>query len=192
MKFKTAAYRSAVIITILALAVGIGYVYSKIGHAFDLREHPRDFEEIVGEYSAAYGVPEYIIYGTIKESSDFRSNFVSADGRIGLMQLSDDTFYRLTRITKEDLESGMLYDPETNIRYGTYHLSRLYTEYGRWNTVFAILVTDDEELVRSWLVTDDQSDSRGSLRSIPDSDVEERVARLEAAAKMYKELYYGG
>lgn len=192
MKLKTAAYRSAVIITILALAVCIGYIYSKIGHMLDLREHPQVFDEFVGEYSAAYGVPEYIIYGTIKESSDFKSNYVSEDGRIGLMQLSENTFHRLTRITKESLEVGILYDPETNIRYGTYHLSRLYNEYGRWNTVFAILVTDDEELVSSWLVTDDQSDSRGSLRTIPDKNVAERVASLETAAEMYKELYYNG
>ena len=122
MKLKYAAERSAVIITILLLAVLIGYLYSSVWHSIDLRSHPRDYSEFVETYAAAYGVPEDLIYGVILTGSEFRSNPVSADGRVGLMQLSDATFARLTRITKETLDPGILYDPETNSRYGTYRM----------------------------------------------------------------------
>jgi len=190
MKLKHAVGRSFVILTILLLSVLIGYIYSNVWHNIDLRSHPKDYSEFVETYAAAYGVPEYLIYGVILEGSDFESNRVSEDGRIGLMQMSPETFGRLTRITKEELDPGMLYDPETNVRYGTYWLSYLYTNYGRWHTVLAIHAADDEDLVSLWLESGDYTDDKGNLREIPDDEIREAVEAVEEASEMYHDLYY--
>lgn len=189
MKFKSAAQRSAVIVIILILSMLIGYTYQKIGHEIDLKNHPREYTEYVAKYSAEYGVPEYIIYGLILYESDFKSNYVSEDGEIGLMQLSPETFEWMLSITKEDLESGILYDPETNIQYGTYLLSYWYTEYNRWNTVLAMYLSD-EEIVRDWMNNPENVDANGNLSVIPDERVAEDVAAIEEKLEMYKKLYY--
>lgn len=190
MKLKHAVHRSFVIIAILLLSVLIGYIYSSIWEGIDLRSHPRDYSEFVETYAAAYGVPEYLIYGVILTGSEFESNRVSEDGRIGLMQMSQKTFERLTRITKEELDPGMLYDPETNVRYGTYWLSYLYTKYGRWNTVLAIHAADDEDLVSLWLESGDYTDDKGALEVIPDEAVAADVEAMEEKIEMYHDLYY--
>ncbi len=190
MKLKNAAERSAVIVAILLLSVLIGYVYSSVWHNIDLRTHPRDYSEFVQTYAEAYGVPEYLIYGVILAGSDFESNHVSEDGRVGLMQLSADTFGRLTRITKEELDPGILYDPETNVRYGTYWLSYLYTQYGRWNTVLAVHAADDEDLIRLWLESGDYTDDKGNLEVFPDENIAKAVEKMEKESEMYHDLYY--
>jgi len=155
----------------------------------DLEKHPREYTEFVSKYSAEYGVPEYMVYGLILAESDFQSNFLSEDGKIGLMQLSPETYKSMQALTKESAEAGILYDPETNIRYGTYRLSYLFTEYSRWKTVIAIYVSD-ENTVKAWLENPAYTDDNGNLTKIPDSDIAEKAARIEEKAEMYRELYY--
>ena len=189
MNFKNAVQRSAVIIVILVLSIGIGYAYHLIGHRIDLASHPREYEEYVARYAAEYGVPEYVVYAVIHQVSEFQSNKVSDDGRIGLMQLSPDTFRSLTAITREELDTGILYDPETNIKYGTYYLSYLFTEHNRWKTVLSVYLFD-KKTVEDWCADSDNTDENGNLIHIPDSDARERVEDAEEAVELYQELYY--
>jgi len=189
MKFKSAAQRSAVIITIIILSVLIGYICQITGHRMDLRKHPREYTEFVSRYSSEYGVPEYIIYGLILTESGFQSNLLSEDGKIGLMQISPDVYKQMQALTKESAESGILYDPETNIRYGVYRLSYLFTKYSRWKTVLAVYVSD-EETVELWLENPAYTDENGNLTEIPDPDAAQKVAKIEKEAEMYRKLYY--
>lgn len=189
MKIKKAVQRSLIIIIILLLSVVIGYVYSLIGHKSDIVSHPREYSEFVEKYSAEYGVPEYIIYAVILEESDFRSNFLSDEGKIGLMQLSPETFKILLSMTKESSDIGILYDPETNIKYGTYMLSYLYTQYNRWKTVFAAYLTDSEQ-VEYWMEYSENTDEYGNLVNIPNKEVAEAVEKIEEELEVYKALYY--
>jgi len=189
MKFKNAVQRSVVILVILTLSLCIGYVYQFIGHRMDLANHPREYSEYVQKYAAQYGVPEYVVYAVIHQVSDFQSNKVSDDGRIGLMQLSLDTFRSLTAITREELDTGILYDPETNIKYGTYYLSYLFTEHSRWKTVLSVYLFD-EETVEDWCADTDNTDENGNLLRIPDDDARERVEEAEEAVELYQNLYY--
>lgn len=47
------------------------------------------------------------------------------------MQITKETFWWLLSKNGEDISVDMLYDPETNIKYGTYFLSILYEESDR-------------------------------------------------------------
>ena len=136
-KYKKAILQSAVILVILALSVVIGFLYQVISDRADRAKYPQPYSEYVTKYSTEYGVPEYIIYSTIKVESSFNSNAESSAGAIGLMQIMPDTFEWLVSLTKDGYEKGMLYDPETNIKYGTYYLSYLYLKYNDWKTVSA-------------------------------------------------------
>ena len=189
MRFKDTARKSAVIIGIILLALLCGYLYQIIGRKADVSKHPREYEEYVEKYAAEYGVPEQVIYATILNQSGFRSNYLSDDGRIGLMQLSPETLRWLTSMTKESLEAGILYDPETNIKYGTYMMSYLYTKYNRWKTVVAMMVTD-EDTVNAWTDNPAYSDEHGNLTAIPDKSVSGLVDRIEDDIEMYRDLYY--
>ena len=189
MNFKNAAHRSAVIVVIILLSILIGYVAHVIGNKIDIASHPREYTEYVEKYCAEYGVPEYIVYAIILTESDFTSNKLSEDGEIGLMQISPETFRWLTSLTREELESGILYDPETNIKYGTYMLSYLYTQHNRWKTVLAIYDAG-ADVVEDWLALDNCIDENGNLMTIPNPDTAKYVETIERELAVYRELYY--
>ena len=189
MKLRSTIVRSVVIVVILCLSLVIGYVYQTIWHKIDLNNHPRDFSEYVTKYAEEYGVPEYILYAVIKTESDFESNKLSENGEVGLMQISPETFSWLLTLTKENLDPGILYDPETNIRYGAYMLSYLYTEYSRWNTVFAIKEAG-QTTVDAWMYDRNLTDELGNLVKFPDEATETYVDQINETMETYRRLYY--
>ena len=190
MKYRKALLRSAVIAIILVLSIAVGFIWQAIVHRVDLNKHPREFAEFVERYAAEYGVPEEVIYAVIKYKSDFRSNYVGDDTGVGLTGLRPVDFTSLLSITREDLTDGILYDPETNVRYGTMYLSILYSVYGRWEQVYAAVATD-RQTVDAWREDPALLGEMGKLK-IPDAAVAAEVEKLESIAQKYKELYFGG
>lgn len=189
MKFRTAAKRSMAIVIIIVFSLLCGYLYQVIGHSIDLHNHPRKYDDIVTRYASEYGVPESLLYAVMLNESKFESNAVSPDGEIGLMQLSPQTLQHLATMKKESIDNGLLYDPDTNIRYGAYQLSYLFTNYGRWNSVLAAIYSS-EQTVNSWMSNPEYTDENGNLTKIPDSSVRNKVNQILKTSELYQELYY--
>lgn len=185
---KTAVRRTVAAIFIIALSIGIGFAYDRIRDRIDRQLYPRDYQTYVERYSAMYGVPEHIIYAVIKIESNFESNAVSSAGAVGLMQLMPDTFAWLCERQDEALDPGMLYDPETNIRYGVYYLSYLYNEFGLWNSVFAAYNAGPTR-VRTWAADTRYADENGALAAIPFDETRAYVGKVEEAVELYQKLY---
>lgn len=188
-KYKSALLRSAVIFVILILSVIIGFVYQSISDRADRARYPQEYSDFVTKYSGEYGVPEYIIYASIKTESGFDSGARSEAGALGLMQIMPDTFDWLVSLTQEGYETGMLYDPETNIKYGTYYLSYLYLKYADWETVYAAYNAGPAN-VDGWLEDPECTDENGGLENIPIKETAKYVKKMTTAVEMYKKLYY--
>ena len=157
MRYKNAVVRSIVIISILLLSMLCGFLFQLIWDKVDRINYPREYSDIVDVYSYEFGVPEHIVYSIIKVESDFESGAVSEVGAVGLMQLMPETFVWLTTENGENLDSATLYDPETNIKYGTYYLSKLYQQFGTWDEVFAAYNAGPTK-VKKWLSDDEYSE----------------------------------
>jgi len=189
MKNKKAARRSIVILSILAVSVLVGFLYQFIWDKIDRANYPREYSEFVEKYSEEYGVPEYIIYSTIKVESGFDSSARSSAGAIGLMQIMPDTFRYLMAEVKEDYKADLIYGPETNIRFGTYYLSKLYLKYGNWDTVFAAY-NGGTTNVDGWLKDKEYSEDGKTLKNIPFPETENYVVKMNKAIEVYMRLYY--
>ena len=185
---KNSIRRTVAAILIIALSIGIGFAYDRIRGAIDRHLYPKDYAEYVERYSALYGVPEDIIYAVIKVESNFASNAVSHAGAIGLMQLLPETFTWLAELQGESLDPGLLYDPETNIRFGVYYLSYLFREFGLWNSVYAAYNAGPTR-VREWSTDTRYADENGALDDIPFAETRNYVARVEEAVELYRSLY---
>ena len=188
MKMKKALLRSAIIVAIILLSVGIGLISQTIGHRVALKKYPREFSSFVEKYAGESGVPEDVVYGVIKYVSGFSSNHVGEDGGIGLMGITPEVFEKLLSETKEELTEGILYDPETNIRYGAIYLSELYNSYGRWEQVYAAVVAG-EDTVNGWRADPSLLGDKGQLK-IPDKGVAAQVKDISKIVGKYKDLYY--
>ena len=148
---------------------------------------------LVSAASAEFDVPVAMILAVIRTESNFQSKAISRAGAVGLMQLMPSTFEWLTDdILREYLGIGMLYDPETNIKYGTYYLSRLYNRFGDWDTAIAAY-NGGEGNVSEWLNDKRYSDDGIKLKTdkIPDSYSETKnyVKKVNKALEKYKKLY---
>lgn len=177
------------LIGILILSVCLGLLAQYAKNALDMRAHPRGFSEFVEKYAEEYKVPETVCYAVIKCESGFDSTARSYAGAIGLMQIMPDTFAHLCSRTGDNYEAGMLYDPETNIRYGIYYLSMLYDRFGVWETVFAAYNAGPSR-VQGWIDAGKVSES-GHLTEIPLSETATYVERVTTATRKYEILYYG-
>ena len=181
--------RGVMIALIAVMAIGLGFLADFVITCFEKSAYPREYAEYVTVYAEKYGVPEELVYAVIRTESDFESGAVSGAGAVGLMQLMPSTFKWLTDdMLFEHLESGMLYDPETNIRYGTYCLSYLYDRYGRWDLAIAAY-NGGLGNVDEWLEDDRYADGEGGLKRIPFKETRQFVSRVTEAWEMYERLY---
>ena len=182
---------SAVIVTILIASILSALLSQTIWDAIDRSRYPQEYSEYVTEYSRRFGVPEDIVYAVIKVESNFVSNAVSSAGAVGLMQITPDTFSWISMLMKRSEDTGMLYDPETNIEYGTYLLSYLYMRYNRWDTVFAAYNAGMTR-VDQWLTNPDYTDGDGRLTNVPYKETDKYIDRVNDAISVYKRLYGEG
>ncbi len=189
MNWRKTARRSAAIVAILVLSILCALIYQVVWDKIDRQRYPRQYSDYVTEYSAAYGVPEYVVYAVIKVESDFTSNAESHAGAIGLMQIMPDTFDWISMRLKRNSEQGMLYDPRTNIEYGTYMLSYLYMRYNRWDTAFAAYNAGHGR-VDQWITDPEYADEDGNLVKIPFRETQKYVEKVNDAIEVYKRLYY--
>ena len=76
----------------------------------------------VARYASDYGVPATLVDGVIRVESNYRPNTRGSAGEIGLMQIKLGT----ARMVGYSGSAGGLFDPDTNIRYGTKYLAMAY------------------------------------------------------------------
>ncbi len=181
--------RGAVIALLAVAAIGLGFLADFIITCFEKHAYPREYAEYVEVYAEQYGVPETVIFAVIRTESSFDSGAVSSAGAVGLMQMMPATFEWLTdEMLFDHLDEGMLYDPETNIKYGTYLLSRLYDRYGDWELAFAAY-NGGQGNVDEWLEDPEYADGEGGLKEIPFRETRQYVKKVADARDMYERLY---
>lgn len=178
---------SLIVILILALSVGCGFLYDLLFTEYRLREYPRQYNDTVIECYYEYSVPISVIYSAMKIESDFESGLVSEGGEIGLMQLTREEYDTLAAELNRKTNSGLLFEPETNIEIGTYKISGLFAKYQNWRAVYAALFIG-EQTVDGWLADPENLGEDGEL-VIPDEETEKYVKEFEKTVEIYLELY---
>ena len=179
-----------IVLILLAVSIVFGFLFdfavTRIERA--IYPQPSEYAEYVCKYSSEYGVPEELIWAVIKTESDFDASAVSGVGAVGLMQLMPETFNEITNSRlNERLDAGMRYDPETNIRYGTYYLAYLYSRYGNWSTAIAAYNAGLGK-VDEWLENEDYAKD-DALTYIPYRETRNYVKKVQKALEMYESLY---
>jgi len=111
---RRSVFSGSIVILLLGIAFVLGYLTDQGLTVLEKHLYPVEFSEIVNSCAEMYDLDEAVIYALIKETSSFSSNHVSEDGKIGLMQLSKETFLWLTEEKLgENLDPGLLYEPQT-------------------------------------------------------------------------------
>jgi soluble lytic murein transglycosylase len=178
-----------ILITIISIILGI--IINAVRNYIEIKNNPTTYNEIVKKYSLEYGVPERVIFATIKTESSFRSDAVSSAGAMGLMQMMPSTFEWLTsdEHLDESLPKDALFDPEVSIRYGTYYLSYLAKKFDYDWTVVSAAYNAGEGRVLAWLESGEYTDDNGDLIKIPIKETKAYVKKINDAIDTYTKLY---
>jgi soluble lytic murein transglycosylase len=123
-----------VLALLLLLAIAGGVVawaeMSKPGWYARLR-YPLEYAHIVAGHARNYDLDPALVAAVVYRESKFDAGAVSSSGAIGLMQLLPDTAEGIAELTGgTKFEVADLYDPEINVRYGSFYLRRLIRKYG--------------------------------------------------------------
>ena len=186
-------WRTAALLGLLVLSVGFGFAYDAVATVVEKNGHPRPahLQESVQTHADVYGVPEPIVWAVLSSGSGFASNAVSESGAVGLMQITPAQFTHIFNdiLKKEVPDTGLLYDPETNLSCGVAYLSHLYERYGVWELTLAAYRAGSDT-VDAWLADPQYTNEQGILERIPNAEVSAFVKEVTKAADLYRKLYY--
>lgn len=154
--------------------------------------YPTEYEEYVTKYGTEYNVEPAFIYAVIKTESSFKPKAVSEVGARGLMQLMEEAFtwlkYRMG--DKRDINFDSMFDPETNIQYGTYYLSFLLQHYDNNMDLAAAAYHGGIGTVDGWIEQGIVDKKNVDIDKIPQTNdkTAEYVRRIRKAYNKYKEV----
>jgi len=166
---------SQVTLPLLKLAYPLPYKDELLTHAFQNQLDP------------------YLVAGLIRQESEFASGVVSRSNAHGLMQIMPATGRELARrLSIPGFSRQTLFQPQTNIKMGTYYFKRLMDGLsGSWAHALASYNAGGGR-VREWL-------SRGNLASdhdpaefietIPFDETRNYVQAVMRNAAMYRKIY---
>ncbi|MBX7112956.1 MAG: transglycosylase SLT domain-containing protein [Myxococcaceae bacterium] len=93
--------------------------------------YPRAFRESVEELSTQAKIDPYFTWSIMRRESAFRPEVLSAADARGLMQVIPPTARAIAQALKlEQPAPDDLYNPQLNVRFGTWYLSALWERFG--------------------------------------------------------------
>jgi soluble lytic murein transglycosylase len=110
--------------------------------------------KIINRYCGIYKEDPYFIMSIIKVESNFLQGAKSSRGAVGLMQLMPSTAVEIAQDLKMKnyLESSLA-DPEINIQFGTYYVSKLRKELGDHDLTVLSAYNAGKKNVQEWKET---------------------------------------
>jgi soluble lytic murein transglycosylase len=122
---------AAVTLLLGLAAAGFLYVQRTTPDWYTRMRYPLEYEHIVRGHATNYELDPALLAAVIYRESKFNVGALSPSGAIGLMQLLPDTAKGIAVHTGGSrFRVRDLYDPEINIRYGSFYLRRLLVKYG--------------------------------------------------------------
>jgi soluble lytic murein transglycosylase len=127
-------------VLVLAAAVvgGVLYINRTKPPWYERIRYPLRYSEYVRVHAREHHLDPAFLAAVIYQESKFRASARSSSGAIGLMQLTPSTARGIAiRTHGSAFRTSDLYDPDINIRYGTWYLDNLFKKYGSERLVLA-------------------------------------------------------
>ena len=161
--------------------------------AAERARHPLYYADLISLYSEAQGLDPALVSAVILCESSYDPAAVSRLGARGLMQLMEDTAGWIAHKLGEDDASysfDRLFDPETNIRFGTWYLHFLSERFGADPVKIVCAYHAGQGNVAAWLGNPEYSPDGVTLQTIPTQDTAAYCSRVLSAREVYKKYYF--
>lgn len=179
MKSFRRIFRVAVSLLMLCILAVAGYNIA-MKHVY-----PKDYIDLAKNYGEEYNVPWTLVMAVIKCESKFDPKARSERDAVGLMQLTEETFYDMRDAVGDD-ESVIFpvhaEDPEINIKYGTRYLRYLSEYFGGDTTAVIAAYNAGLSNVKKWM----GDDGKLTLEEIMFPETSAYVERVIKTEKQYR------
>lgn len=146
------------LVPVLVLAVaGVGFLYLEEATPswYSRLRYPLEYEHILRGHARNYELDPALLAAVVYEESRFDADARSSEGAIGLMQLLPDTARGIAVHTGGSrFRPRDLYDPEINVRYGSFYLRRLLAKYDGDVRLALAAYNAGQRNVDEWLAKD--------------------------------------
>ena len=151
--------------------------------------YPVRYREMVERWCREFSVEPALCYAVIRTESSFDPAATSSIGARGLMQLTGDTFDWVKSRLEPGADTGYdaMYDPETNIRYGTCLLAALEERFGGERNALCAYHAGWGNAA-AWLA-DPAYSAGGEIRTIPFADTAAYVEKVLDTREIYRTIY---
>ncbi|MDL2237277.1 lytic transglycosylase domain-containing protein [Christensenellaceae bacterium OttesenSCG-928-K19] len=183
-KKKGIGVKVLVVILVIAIVAGGAIILVKN------TRYPLEYEELIVQYSDEFGLDPYMVAAVIYTESGFDASAVSRSGAIGLMQIMPETGEWIAgKFDINNFKDNMLFDPQTNIRFGCWYLGFLEERFEGDNRLVWAAYNAGHNRVNQWLDDPAVSLDGKRLDNIPIEETKQYVEKVEKAHQRYKEYY---
>ena len=161
--------------------------------AAERAQHPLYYADTIPAYADAQGLDPALVAAVILCESSYDPKAESRLGARGLMQLMPDTAEWVAHKLGEDgadYSFDNLYDPQTNIRFGTWYLGYLSRRFNGDATKIVCAYHAGQGNVDSWLKNPQYSSDGVTLDVIPTQDTATYASRVLRARDIYRKYYF--
>lgn len=183
--------RLILLIVILALVIiGGKWIIHKVYTKYLYMTHPEKYNSYVMEYSKEYGLDPMFVRAIIKTESNFNPDATSNVGAKGLMQITNETGQDIAeKLGVQNFTPSMLYNPQTNIEFGTYYLASLVNQFDNDPTLVSAAYNAGRGNVVNWLNNIEYSKDGVHLTYIPFTETRGYVNKVLDNFNIYTKLY---
>ena len=137
-----------------------------------------------------FGFDSSLVYAIMREESTYRPDAASPAGAIGLMQIIPPTAERIASdLGVSEFESRSLFEPSTNVRFGTYYLKHLLGRFDGSPELAIAAYNAGPDAVKTWLKRAGQLDEDAFVESVPYGETRRYLRRVLRSRRMYRLLY---
>lgn len=171
------------LLVVLILILGGNYILKK--YVFPIK-----YEEYITKYGEEFEVDPLLILAIIKTESNFSNDAKSNKDAKGLMQIMDQTGeWAAEELGIVYFMPNMMYDPEMNIKIGTWYIDRLNDEFNGDLDLMLAAYNGGSGNVTKWLKNTEYSSDGKTLDYIPFPETKKYVDRVKTYYNVYKYLY---
>ena len=181
---------AAVVLLVVVLAAGVlGIRWG--GEALGRALHPKEYSEYVEYYADKYRIDPLLLYSFICTESGFDPEAQSSVDARGLMQITDETFQWIkSKIAPtEALTFEDLYDPEVNVRFGSYYLAVILDRYDQDISTAAAAYHSGWGTVDKLLEQEKYTEDGRTLIVFPYEQMDLYVKKIHRNYDIYQRLY---
>ncbi len=151
--------------------------------------YPRAYRDLVEKYQGLGDNPEGYLYSIMRKESGFDPHDLSYADAQGLLQMIPPTTQRVAKALGIPYDAGKLYEPEFNVRTGSWYIGHLLSKFKKQIPLGAGSFNSGPRPVMRWVSTNGDRDIDELVELVPYTQTREYMKKVTENYARYRYLY---